>query len=150
MTLAAWLKNEWIHEHQTSLQEVVHLLALIDRDLRDCKNTDLSADWRFNIAYNAALQSANLALAVSGFRAGRESPHYRVIQSLGLTVELDSKSIAKFDAFRKKRNTSEYDRAGAVTEIELEELISFAADLQKRVFIWLKNNHPEFVPNDEG
>jgi len=71
MTLADWLKNGWLIEHETSRQEVSYILQLIDRDLQDCQKTNLSADWRFNIAYNAALQCANLALAVSGYRAGR-------------------------------------------------------------------------------
>lgn len=147
MSLADWLKNGWLLEHETSRQEVIHLLKLVDRDLKDCGNVDLSADWRFNIAYNAALQCATLALAASGYRAGRESQHYRVIQSLEHTVKLDIKSINKFDAFRKKRNTSEYDRAGAVSEIELDEMISFAKGLKEIVLEWLRKSYPDLMPD---
>jgi hypothetical protein len=145
MSLVDWLKNDWLLEHETSRQEIAHLLKLVDRDLRDCHNASLSVDWRFNIAYNAALQSANLALAASGFRAGREAHHHRVIRSLEYTIKLDVKRITRFDAFRKKRNASEYDRAGAISEKELGEMISFAADLKDLVVAWMHKSHPELI-----
>jgi hypothetical protein len=43
-----------LSEHQTSRQEIQSLFRLADRDLADCRNPTLSADWQFNIAYNAA------------------------------------------------------------------------------------------------
>ena len=62
-------------------------------------------------------------LAASGHRAGRDSHHYRVIQSLELTVGKDSKFIGAFDAFRKKRNVSSYDIGGGISHREVEEMI---------------------------
>jgi hypothetical protein len=145
MSLTEWLKNGWLLEHETSRQEIGHLLKLIDRDLKDCGNASLSLDWRFNIAYNAALQSANLALAASGFRARGEAHHHRVIHSLEHTIKLEAKRIARFDAFRKKRNASEYDRAGAVSEKELGEMISFAADIKELAMAWMLKSHPQLM-----
>ena len=75
MTLQNWLLNDWLKPHTTSLEEVSNLFALIERDLADCQAAGLSADWRLNIAYNAALQAATIALAASGYRAGRGSHH---------------------------------------------------------------------------
>jgi hypothetical protein len=43
------------------------LLELADRDLKNSQVMELDADWRLNIAYNAALQAATAALAASGF-----------------------------------------------------------------------------------
>jgi len=86
VSLSEWLKNGWLIEHRTSRQEIKHLLRLVDRDLVDCRNSTLSADWRFNIAYNAALQCAKAALAAAGFRAAKDAHHYRVIQSLSITT----------------------------------------------------------------
>ncbi|KPK80204.1 MAG: hypothetical protein AMJ81_12350, partial [Phycisphaerae bacterium SM23_33] len=88
MSLEDWRSSGWLSSHQSSAREVVELLALADRDLRDCQAAGLSADWKFNIAYNALLQAATAALA-AGYRASRESHHYRVLQSLALTVGLD-------------------------------------------------------------
>ena len=116
VSLGNWLKNGWLTKHQTSRQEIADLLGVVDRDLADCKASGLSSDWRLNIAYNAALQAATAALAASGFRAARESHHYRVIQSLAYTIVADHKLITQFDQFRKKRNLAGYELAGMVSE----------------------------------
>ena len=71
----------------------------------------LRADWRLAIAYNAAMQLAVAALAAAGYRASRESHHFRVIQSLAHTIGAASDTVAKLDQFRKKRNIGGYERA---------------------------------------
>jgi len=87
MTLELWKKNGWLREYKTSRDEVNSILDLVRRDLADAAREEVSTDWRFNIAYNAALQLAMLALHASGYRAGRgESKHYRVIQALPLVM----------------------------------------------------------------
>jgi hypothetical protein len=146
VNLSEWLKNGWLIEHRTSRQEIKHLLRLVDRDLVDCRNSTLSADWRFNIAYNAALQCAKAALAAAGFRAAKDAHHYRVIQSLKFTLKTEDKIIQTLDAFRKKRNISEYNHAGAVTAIELDEISVLAGNLRKSVEAWIVADYPRLRP----
>lgn len=67
-TLQDWLKFGWLKEHTTSRQEIADLFAVADRDLAASKTPGLHNDWRFNIAYNAALQVASAALAAAGYR----------------------------------------------------------------------------------
>lgn len=67
MSLEDWLKNGWLKRHQPSRQEIVDLLALANRDLKNAKVKGLDNDWQFNIAYNAALQAGTAALIVSGY-----------------------------------------------------------------------------------
>ena len=55
MSLKDWQLNGWLTAYTTSPQEMADLLAVADRDLRDCMASGLSADWRLNIAYNSAL-----------------------------------------------------------------------------------------------
>jgi hypothetical protein len=74
----------------------------VARDLKDSQAQDVSDDWRFAIAYNAALQAATAALAAAGYRTSRDNHHYRVIQSLELTLGKDTKFVRALDAFRKK------------------------------------------------
>jgi hypothetical protein len=94
MSLPDWLKFGWLKVHKTSRQEISDLLAVADRDLNACQTPDLVSDWRFNIAYNAALQLASAALAAAGYQAERTNHHYRVIQTLEFTlgVEFDHNS----------------------------------------------------------
>ena len=79
MTLDDWLKNGWLAPHKPSPREIADLLAVADRDLVDCRAQGLGGDWRFNIAYNAALQLATAAFAAAGFKASRDNHHFRVI-----------------------------------------------------------------------
>src|SRR5712692_4899199 len=122
MSLPDWQKNGWLTTHQTSRQEIADLLGVVDRDLADSQTSGLSADWRLNIAYNAALQAATAALAASGYRASRDQHHYRVIQSLELTIGADRKVVNHLDAFRKKQNIGGYERAGGISEGEAREM----------------------------
>ena len=145
MSLQDWLNNRWLVEHETSRREIADLLGVIDRDLADCQTPELSSDWKLTIAYNAAVQVAAAALAAAGYRAGREAHHYRVIQSLAHTIGLDSTVIAQLDGFRKKRNISDYERAGAVSDVEAREMISLTETLRDEVIKWLAANHPELL-----
>lgn len=138
LSLKVWLKNGWLIEHITSPEEIADLFRIVDRDLKDCDVDNLSPDWRLNIAYNAALQCAKAALAVAGYRTSRESHHYRLIQSLAYTIQADDKLIIQFDMFRKKRNISDYLRAGEVSDQEVKEMIALAKRLRNRVKDWIK------------
>ncbi len=97
------------------------------------------------MAYNAALQLATLALAAEGFRADRLRAHERVIQSLRYTVGTDRTLVDVLDAVRRKRNVSNYERVGAATEGEVEEIYLIATTLRAKVQAWLAATHPELL-----
>ena len=145
ISLRDWLKNGWLIEHQTSPREIVDLLSIADRDLDNCQTAGLSPDWKLNIAYNAALQMATAALAAVGYRAARDAHHYRVIQSLAYTIRADARLITQFDGFRKKRNISDYERAGVVSDQEVKEMLILAGNLRASVIKWLHTNHPKLL-----
>src|SRR4030081_3454895 len=96
-SLQDWLKYGGLKKHQTSRQEIAALFDLADRDLSASKTLGLHSDWRFNIAYNAALQLAAAALAAAGYQPERSNHHYRVIDSLGLTLGVDAVTIKALD-----------------------------------------------------
>jgi len=121
------------------------LLGVVARDLADCRTRGLSADWKLNIAYNAALQAATAALAAAGYRAARDAHHYRVIQSLSLTIGPKSSWIDQLEMFRKKRNIGGYERAGAVSNQEATEMIQLANQLAESVKDWLGHTHPKLM-----
>ncbi len=145
MTLKNWRNKGWLKAHKADGNEIRNLLGIADRDLKDCRAKGISADWRLNIAYNAALQTARAALAASGYRASGEGHHFRVIQSLDYTVGWDKKSVNRLDAFRKKRNISDYDMAGRVSEAEVKEMTELAKKLREDVETWLYSKYPELM-----
>ena len=102
-------------------------------------------DWRHNIAYNAALQLATVALAAAGYRAARDAHHHRIIQSLSFTIDLDGRLVRRLDQARKRRNLTEYDTPGAISTSEANEVWEFASDLRALVVTWLSENHPNLL-----
>lgn len=144
MNFDDWLKWGWATRHTTSKEEIRNLLQVADRDLADSE-AGLSADWRMNIAYNAVLALATAALAAIGYRVAREAHHYRTLQSLEYTIGLDRGTVSLLDAFRKKRNTTEYDMAGTVSDQEADEMVELAAELRARTEKWLRAQHSELT-----
>lgn len=146
MSLQNWETNGWLRKHQTSKREIADLLKIVERDLRDAESSDLSADWKFGIAYNAALKLSTLLLYAQGYRAERNLQHYRTIQALPLILGKQRQTDADYlDACRVKRNVAEYDRSGVVSSGEAEELQVFVGEFRAEVVTWLQKNHPELV-----
>lgn len=145
MSLQDWLNEKLVARHRPSAGEIADLLHICDRDLEKVKIRELGPDWRLSIAHNAALQAAAAALAASGYHARKEGQHYRVIQSLAFTVGTGRATIDLLDKFRQKRNVSDYERAGLVSEQEAEEMIALARQLRRDVEWWLRAHHPELT-----
>jgi hypothetical protein len=104
---------------------------------------DISNDWRFGIAYNAALKLCTVLLYASGYRPEKTLQHYRTITALPLILGDKRKpDVDYLDACRIKRNTVEYNRVGGATGDDVKELVAFAQELRKEVLAWLRHNHP--------
>ena len=145
MSLLQWFENGWIARHQSSAQEIAGLFAIVDRDLHDARG-EISADWRFGIAYNAALKLRTIMLYAEGYKPEKALQHYRSIQSLPLILGLKRKADAdSLNSCRTKRNTVEYDYAGCATQADADGLIAFSEELKVAVISWLKINHPELI-----
>ncbi len=149
MTLRQWVTNGWLRPHQSSLQEISGLFSIVQRDLDDAEG-NISADWQFGIAYNAALKLCTILLHASGYRPEKTLQHYRAITALPLILGDHRKNDAAYlDTCRVKRNTAEYDMAGVATQQDAAELVSFVKELQLEVIQWLQLNHPELLPKTE-
>jgi hypothetical protein len=145
MTLQNWANNGWLRVHKTSKQEIKQLLEIVERDLKDSRQKGLSADWRFGIAYNAALKLCTILVYSEGYRPEKTLAHYRTLQALPLILGQEKDDDAEYlDTCRSKRNIVEYDYIGGATDADANELIAFGIGLKNEVLDWLKKNHPEF------
>jgi uncharacterized protein (UPF0332 family) len=145
MSLENWLNDKVIVKHRPSTGEIAELLHICDRDPEKAEIIALGPDWRLSISHNAAVQAAKAALAAVGYRARKEGQHYLVLQSLAFTIKTDAATIKQLDKFREKRNISDYERAGLVTEQEAEEMIILAKQLRDDVEQWLRAHYPSLV-----
>ena len=147
MSLAVWAKNGWLRPHQTNRQQLGDLLAIVDRDLADAAAGGLSQDWRFGIAYNAALKLCTMLLYAQGHRPEKNLAHYRTLQSLPLILGAAWDNDADYlDTCRAKRNTAEYDAVGQVSATEADEIIAFTQKLRAATLAWLQQKHPALAP----
>ena len=143
MSLKQWADNGWLKPHRTSREEINNLLNIVERDLLDAQR-DISPDWRFGIAYNAALKLCTILLYAEGYRPSRESQHYRTLAALPEILGDPKKADAQYlDDCRKKRNVVEYDYVGGASESDADELIGFVKEFKHEVITWLKKNRPE-------
>ena len=145
VSLEDWLNEGRLRQHKTSKSEINQLLAVFARDVADAQSNAISIDRRFATAYNAALTVATAALATSGYRAAGEGHHYWVIQSLAFTLQLEAETIEEFNRFRRKRNTIDYERIGAVSEREVSEMLELAKNIRSKLEVWLRGNYPELL-----
>ncbi len=151
MSLQDWYKFNWLKPHKTSYQELSNLLAIADRDILDATTENLSADWRFGIAYNAALKLCTMLLYDAGFMPEKNLAHYRTLLSLQFTLGPERKADAEYlDACRVKRNHVEYDYVDGASETEAEELVAFAKALREEVVRNLRARYPNLGCPEEN
>jgi hypothetical protein len=143
--LQLYSSNHWIRPHETSAEEVGRLLAIADRDIEQSMTPGLGPEWRFDIAYNAALQLATAALAASGYRAERQNKHLRTIECLAFTVGADESTVTCLDRCRRKRHAAVYDQIGLVSDHEADEMVAAAKRLREDVVAWLRKAHADLV-----
>lgn len=145
MSLHDWVESGWLRSHTTSREEVAGLLGIAERDLADA-GQGISADWKFGIAYNAALRLCSILLYAEGYRPERNLQHYRTIQALCLILGSDRKADVDYlEVCRKKRNIIEYDQPGSVSAADAAELLKFVVELRTGVLRWLGENHRELL-----
>ena len=147
MSLKSWLDKGALRTHKPARKEIAGLLALADRSLADAGIGGLSAEGRFQFAYNAALTMATAALHAAGYRTNSNAPghHAITVESMEHTVGADAALVRKFDAFRRKRHRVSYDAPAAVSEPEVAELLALARQLQRDVEAWLRARHPALM-----
>jgi hypothetical protein len=63
VTWTALLASRDVQRHRTSKRELDEMRAIVARDVADSQLWGLSADRRFATAFNAALQTASMAVA---------------------------------------------------------------------------------------
>ena len=122
------------------------LLSAAERNIKDAQVLEISAENRFDAAYKAIMQLANVALQANGFRTLTSKPghHMTMIQSLGQTIGLDKGSVIVLDALRKQRNVADYS-GDIVPGSAVKECVTHAEVLLVATRQWLQANKPNLL-----
>ncbi len=134
MSINSFLKRGILVKQACSKEEIEDLLKIVERDLHDSKISEVSYDWQFGIAYNAALKLATILVRSAGYRIKGQGHHMNTIALISEFLGKDKKEYSDYlDTCRRKRNTVEYDCVGGATEQDVKELQDFVLELQKHV-----------------
>ena len=130
MSLENLLAIQRLVRHEAGRAVVLKLLTAAERNLADARVTAISAENRFDAAYKAILQCAMAALSAKGYRTSTSQPghHQTAIQTLPLTLAVDTATVIVLDALRKQRNLTDYTGDG-VSDALLAECIAQAESL---------------------
>lgn len=133
-----------MQKHRTSKQEIASLRALVERDLQDAALQQLSSDRRFATAYNAALQTANMAIACAGYRITAKTGHHRAaIECIRLVFGKSATNLADYlETCRRKRNLIDYMHSNIASASEANEIVFQAKSFQRMVVSWIAKNYP--------
>jgi uncharacterized protein (UPF0332 family) len=119
--------------------------ALVARDLADAQVQGLSADRRFATAYNAALQTANMAIACAGYRVTAKAGHHKItVEAITLAVGAAVSGYADYlETCRRKRNVIDYTRSHVATDSEADEIVTKAREFYDVVEAWIESKFPD-------
>jgi len=112
-------------------------LALARRDVKTSRLLLASDhDWAYTIAYNAILQAGRALMFAHGYRPDGANQHISVVKFAGLYLE--EKDAVVFDRMRRKRHSSVYDTAGAISGAEAEFAVGQAEHLIRTIKALIK------------
>lgn len=122
---------------------IKRLLSAAERNIADAHVTEISTENRFDAAYKAIMQLANLSLQANGYRTLTSKPghHVTAIQTLTQTIDLDRESVIVLDALRKQRHLNDYT-GDSVPESAAQGCIEQAENLLQKVKVWLVKYNP--------
>jgi hypothetical protein len=148
MSLEQWLRNAWLQRNEPTVAQIQRLLQVVDREISDAQAAGLSADGRFQHAYDAALRLCMISLLASGYQVPKgKGRHKRAIDSLPYTLGGRWSDTANhIERCSRLRGQVMYERIGLVSEQDADDLLDTAKQLRTDVIDWLKANHPALVP----
>jgi len=134
MSLDNFISRGILVKQESSEQEINDLFKIVERDILDSKASEVSYDWQFGIAYNAALKLATILIRHSGYRVKGQGHHMNTIALIPFFLGTKTKEYRDYlDTCRRKRNSVEYDCVGGATKNDVEELQDFVLEFKEKV-----------------
>jgi hypothetical protein len=143
MTWAELLANHTVTRLPPTKAELANLRSIVARSLKDVLVPGLSADARFIMAYDAARTLSLMIVRAAGYRPRAVGGHYNTFLALEAADPVFAALSAYFDGCRIKRNASEYDFAGGVSDTDADSLLQVVQKFQVDAEAWVKAHHPK-------
>jgi hypothetical protein len=128
-----------------SKAELDNLRSIVTRSLKDVAAPGLSADARFIMAYDAARTLSLIIVRAEGYRPKSVGGHYNTFLALEAADPAFVALAVYFDGCRMKRNDSEYDFAGGVSDTDAAGLLKTVQQFARDAQAWMKTHHPHLA-----
>lgn len=141
------LEQRRVERIKTTREEIHSLLRLAERATADANIEAVSAEGRFDSAYDAARALATAAIRAEGYRVRATSgSHYFTFLALAEVSRAHfDREAAYFNLCRGKRNALSYTEAAVVSMTEVVEIIREVAAFSRKVQEWLAARHPHLT-----
>ena len=123
-------KSGNLKREPSNAEELIGLVRSAKARLQDAHNVGLSADSRFDLAYNAAHALSLAALRKQGFRSDNR---YLVFQCLPHTLDAQPEVWRVLAKCHHQRNLAEYEGHLEIDDVLLNDLLSAADWLLDKV-----------------
>jgi uncharacterized protein (UPF0332 family) len=139
MSYASLLSEGRIRAQTFAPRELERFVLAAEAKLGDAGIEGHTDDTTFVLAYDAVRTAAEAVMAAEGYRpTSGEGQHAAVFEFLEETESGRWADDAReFDRARKKRNVSQYERFGLITETQADELRASARVFVGEVRDWL-------------
>ncbi len=136
------LADKRVATEPPSKSELDDLRAMAGQNLKDAQVTIISAQGRYEFAYNAARLMATIVVRASGYRViAKNGHHYFTLQAPAANPAFATTAFY-FDGARDKRNNFSYDSPIAISDTDAQDLIDavqqFTIDAEK----WIAAKFP--------
>lgn len=145
MTWAKLLANHTVTALPATPVELTNLRSIVARSLKDVTAPGLSADARFIMAYDAARTLSLIIVRAASYRPRAVGGHYNTFVALETADPAFAALSAYFDGCRIKRNASEYDFAGGVSDTDADALLKTVRQFAITAEAWVKTHHPKLA-----
>ena len=145
MSWAKLLASKTITPLPATKGELDKLRSLVARSLNDITASGISTDMQFILAYDAARTLSLMIVRAAGYRPKSVGAHYNTFLALEAADPAFATMSAYFDGCRIKRNVSEYEFAGGISDTDAEGLLKAVRQFAKDTEAWIKTNHPSLA-----
>jgi hypothetical protein len=130
----------------TSKKELDELRAMAQMNLKDAHVKEISAQGRYEFAYNAARLLATIVIRANGYRVvARTGHHYFTFQGMQASNPSFVKTAMYFDQARDKRNDFSYDAPVHISDTDANELLESVEQFWHVVEAWIKAKDPSLA-----
>ena len=140
------LAGKRVASEPTSKQELDELREMAALNLKDAQVAGVSAQGRYEFAYNVARLMATIVIRACGYRViSKSGHHYYTFKALAAADAAFAKTAVYFDSARSKRNDFSYETPVAISDTETDELVRSVAQFRHDVETWIKSKNPALL-----